>query len=83
MPTNADGSPSGPAVQLTSEASDFPTWQSDSQTILYMAAGKLKKIKADGTGQQDVPLSLTYTPATPAGTTVIHAGAVWNGVVEI
>ena len=83
MPTNADGSPSGPAVQLTNEASDMPSWQADSQTILYMASGKLKKIEADGTGQQDVPLSLTYKPAAPNGRTVIHAGAVWNGLSPV
>src|SRR5437867_3864405 len=80
MPTNADGSPSGAAVQLTSEASDMPSWQADSQTILYMASGKLKKIRAGGTGQQDVPLHLTYKPAAPKGRTVIHAGALWNGI---
>ena len=80
MPTNADGSPSGAAVQLTSEASDMPSWQADSQTLLYMASGKLKKIKADGTGQEDVPLHLSYKPAAPKGRTVIHAGALWNGL---
>src|SRR5207244_11545724 len=46
MPTNADGSPSGPAVQLTTEAADMLSWQANSQTLLYMASGKLKKIKA-------------------------------------
>src|SRR5882757_2486727 len=67
MPTNADGSPSGPAVQITDEVSDMLSWQADSQTLLYMSAGKLKKIRADGTGQRKVPLSLTYTPAAPTG----------------
>jgi len=79
MPTNADGSPSGPAVQITNEVSDMPSWQADSQTLLYMSAGKLKKIKLDGTGQQDVPLRMTYTPAAPTGTTIIHAGQLWWG----
>ncbi|TMH81912.1 MAG: hypothetical protein E6H47_14550, partial [Betaproteobacteria bacterium] len=80
MPTNADGSPSGPAVQLTTEAADMPSWQANSQTLLYMASGKLKKIKADGTGQEDVPLHLSYEPAAPKGRTVIRAGALWNGL---
>jgi len=80
MPTNADGSPSGPAVQLTTEAADMLSWQANSQTLLYMASGKLKKIKADGTGQEDVPLHLSYKPAVPKGRTVIHAGALWNGL---
>jgi len=83
MPTNADGSPSGPAVQITNEASDAPTWQSDSQTLMYMASGQLKKIKADGTGVQNVALSMTYTPMAPTGTTIIYAGALWNGLYDI
>src|SRR5207245_1968278 len=36
-------------------------------------------IKVDGTGQQDVPLRMTYTPAAPTGTTIIHAGQLWWG----
>jgi imidazolonepropionase-like amidohydrolase len=67
-------------VQITNEVSDMLSWQADSQTLLYMSAGQLKKIKADGTGQQNVALSLTYTPAAPTGTTIIHAGALfWGG----
>ena len=79
MPTNPDGSPSGPAVQISNDVADMISWQADSQTMLYMSAGQLKKIKADGTGQQDVALSLSYTPAAPTGTTIIHAGALWWG----
>jgi Tol biopolymer transport system component/imidazolonepropionase-like amidohydrolase len=80
IPVHPDGSPAGPAVQLTNEASDMPSWQADSQTILYMASDQLKKIRVDGTGQQDVALNLTYTPAAPKGRTIIHAGALWNGI---
>ena len=83
MPTNADGSPSGPAVQITSEVSDVPTWQSDSQTLMYMASGQLKKIKADGTGVQNIALSITYTPMATTGTTIIYAGALWNGIYNM
>ena len=79
MPTNADGSPSGPSVQLTDEVADLPSWQADSQTLLYMSADRLKKIKVDGTGRQDVALSMTYTPAATTGTTIIHAGQLWTG----
>jgi len=56
------------------------SWQNDSQTMLYMSAGQLRKIKADGTGVQNVALDLTYKPASPKGRTIIHAGALWNGI---
>ena len=80
MPTNADGSPAGPAVPLTDEVADMLSWQADSQTLLYMSAGKLRKIKADGTGQQDVALDLTYKVDAPKGKTIIHAGAMWDAL---
>jgi Tol biopolymer transport system component len=79
MPTSPDGAPSGPAVQITDEASDMVSWQANSHTLLYMASGKLKKIEVDGKNQQDVPLRMTYTPAAPTGTTIIHAGQMWWG----
>jgi Tol biopolymer transport system component len=80
MPVNTDGSPSGPAVQLTTEVADMPSWQADSRTLLYMSADQLKKIKVDGTGQQDVALELTYKAAAPKGKTIIHAGALWDAI---
>jgi len=79
MPVNADGSPSGPSVQISTDVADEISWQSDSQTILYMSAGQLKKVKSDGTGVQNVALNLTYTPAAPTGTVIIHAGRLWWG----
>ena len=80
IPTNADGSPAGPAVKLTSEVADMLSWQADSQTLLYMSADKLKKIRIDGTGQEDVALDLTYKPAAPKGKTIVHAGALWDAI---
>ena len=83
MPTNPDGSPSGPAVQISNDVADQISWQADSQTILYMSAGQLKKTKADGTGVQNIALNMTYTPAAPTGTTIIWAGALFDGLHEV
>ena len=83
MPTNADGSPSGPAVAITTDVADMLSWQSDSQTLLYMSAGQLRKIRADGTGVSNVALDMTYTPAAPAGTVIIQAGGLWDGIHEV
>ncbi|TMH21187.1 MAG: hypothetical protein E6H64_08845 [Betaproteobacteria bacterium] len=83
MPTNQDGSPSGLAVQISNDVADMISWQSDSQTMLYMSAGQLKKIKADGTGVQNIALNMTYTPVAPTGTTIIYAGALWDGIHNV
>ena len=82
MPVNANGSPAGPARAITSEVADLPSWAGDSKTILYKSADKLKTIQADGSGMKDVPLNLQWTQAVGAGTTIVHAGAVWDGVSE-
>src|SRR5438552_4102435 len=83
MPTNPDGSPAGPAVQISNDVADMISWQSDSQTMLYMSAGQLKKIKADGTGVQNIALNMTYKPIASTATTIIYAGALWDGIHNV
>ena len=80
MPVNADGSPAGNPVQLTSEVADLPSWAGDSRTILYKSAHKLKLVQASGGPAREVPLSLLWAQAAPVGTTLIRAGALWNGI---
>jgi Tol biopolymer transport system component len=80
MPVNASGAPAGPPVAITTEVADLPSWAGDSKTILYKSADKLRIVQADGSGARDVPLNLQWTQATGAGTTIIHAGAVWDGI---
>ena len=80
MPVGPNGTPTGPARQLTQHAADMPSWGGDSRTILYLSNGALKTIQVDGSGEQDIPLGLTWTPAVGDSITVIHAGGVWDGV---
>ena len=80
MPVNADGSPAGNPSQITSEVADLPSWAGDSGTILYKSAHKLKLVPAAGGTAREVPLSLQWAQAAPVGTTLIRAGAVWNGI---
>lgn len=83
MPFSADGRPTGAAVPITKEAADLPSWSGDSRTVLYVATGQLKTIGADGSNTRNVPLELSWTQAAPHGTTVIHAGALWNGASDV
>lgn len=80
MPVKPDGSPSGAAVAITSEAADLPSWAGDSQTILYKSANKLKTVAAGGGGAQEIAVNLQWTQAVPAGTTLVRAGALWDGI---
>ena len=80
MPVNADGSPAGPAVRITDEVADLPSWAGDSKTLLYKSADQLRTIRADGSGRADVALEIPWRQATGEGTTIVHAGAMWDGL---
>lgn len=80
MPMNADGSPAGAAVPITTEVADLPSWAGDSRTLLYKSAEKLRLIQADGSGSQDVSVDLKWQALAPEMTTIIHAGAMWDGL---
>lgn len=79
MPMNPDGSPAGPAKQITSEVADLPSWAGDSKTLLYKSADQLRLIQADGSGRRTVPLDMAWRQAAGEGTTIVHAGALWDG----
>jgi Tol biopolymer transport system component/imidazolonepropionase-like amidohydrolase len=80
VPVDLNGAPTGRPMQLTDHAADMPSWSGDSGTILYVSNGKLKTIQLDGTGQKNISLDLTWTQAVPRGRTIIHAGALWDGI---
>ena len=79
MPVGADGRPSGPAVKLTDDTADAPTWSGDSSKILYLNNGKLKLISRMTKVVTPIDLNLTYTPAKPRQTLLIHAARYWKG----
>lgn len=80
MPVDGNGSPTGPAVAITTEVADLPSWAGDSKTILYKSADKLKTIQSSGGGVKIVPLNLQWTQAVGPATTIVHAGNVWDGI---
>ncbi len=80
MPVGPDGAPTGAPVALTTEVADLPSWSGDSQSILYKSAAKLRIVSAGGGAARDVPVPLQWAPAVPAGTTLVRAGGLWDGV---
>jgi Tol biopolymer transport system component/imidazolonepropionase-like amidohydrolase len=80
-PVARDGTPQGSPRFVTTERAGSPTWTADSRRILYQSGHRLKLIDvASSRVLQDIDPRLTWTPAaSPAGTTTIHAGRMWNG----
>jgi Tol biopolymer transport system component len=80
MPMNQDGTPAGPARLVTREPADLPAWGGDSQTILYKSANRIRTIHADGDGAGEIKVRLQWRQEVPAGATLVHAGALWDGL---
>ncbi|MBC7629865.1 MAG: PD40 domain-containing protein [Flavobacterium sp.] len=80
IPVGPDGTPSGPAQQITDEVSDAPSWSGDSLQILYLNNGRLRMIGAQGGVPQDVTNPLRWRNVVGTERTVIHAGRMWDGV---
>lgn len=79
MPVKADGQPAGSPRQITREVTDAPTWSGNSRELLYLSAGRLRLISADGGRPRTVPVGLTWANARSMRRTVIHAGRLWDG----
>ena len=80
MPLGPTGAPTGPARQVSDDMADLPTWGGDSQTILYKSAERVRTVRADGSATRDIPVTLAWRQQVPQGRTLIHAGALWDGV---
>lgn len=82
MAVNPDGSPAGAARVASSEPADLPSW-GDARTILYKSADRVRIVRLDGAGAAgapvDVPVRLGWRQDVPAGSTLIRAGALWDG----
>jgi len=80
MPLGPTGAPTGPARQVSDDMADLPTWGGDSRTILYKSAERVRTVRDDGSGMREVPVTLAWRQQVPQGRTLIHAGALWDGV---
>jgi len=79
LPVAPDGTPMGAARPVTQEAADSPSWSGDSSRLLYIHEGTLKSVALDGGEARAFPVDLAWSNAIPEGTTVIHAGRLWDG----
>lgn len=80
IPVAPDGTPTGPARQLTDHIADMPSWAPDSRSVLYLSNGRLRSVGVEGTGGEEIPVPLTWTTALGEGERWIRAGGLWNGV---
>lgn len=80
LPVAPDGTPTGPARQLTDHIADMPSWAPDSRSVLYLSEGRLRSVGVDGTGGGEIEVPLTWEPDLGDGERWIRAGGMWDGV---
>ncbi|WP_293476009.1 LpqB family beta-propeller domain-containing protein [Phenylobacterium sp.] len=69
----------GKPRRLTRELADEPSWTGDSQTIVFLATDRLKRVHVADGRVEDIPLRLDWSPVRPTGRTVVQAGRLFDG----
>lgn len=79
MPVDNSGHPQGKPKTITTNNADYVDWV-DSHHLTYMSNGELHHIKADGSGDKEIPIDLKWKTKKPShDLTLIHAGRFWDG----
>jgi Tol biopolymer transport system component len=73
-----NAAPLGDPRAVTDDFPDSPTWQADSQLLVYLTAGGLRRVSADDERVDDIPVGIGWQAVWP-DLTVVHAGAVFDG----
>ncbi|MBI1874101.1 MAG: PD40 domain-containing protein [Acidobacteria bacterium] len=79
LPVRKDGEPAGPPRKLTSELANSPSWTGDSKRLLYQTDESLKLVNVETGEIRDLGRTITWTPKVRSGTTVVHAGRLFDG----
>ncbi|MGW1285624.1 amidohydrolase family protein [Streptomyces sp. NPDC001118] len=81
LPVTADGTPAGPARRLTDEPADHPSWSAESDALLYLSDGRLRRVSLSTARTHTLPLRLTTGRGTSGSAEPlrIHAGQLWDG----
>ncbi|AEW99522.1 amidohydrolase family protein [Streptantibioticus cattleyicolor] len=81
LPVRPDGTPDGPARQVTEESADHPSWSGDSGSLLYLSAGRPRLLDVATGKARTLRIPLDQRRPEPADT-VVHAGRFWDGTGE-
>ena len=80
IPVTHAGDPLGPPQRLNNETTSDISWAGDSRSIVYLTSDRLRRVWLESGRIDDIPVPLTWQRIVPEGRTVIHAGAVFDGV---
>jgi Tol biopolymer transport system component len=82
VPVDDRGGATAPARAVATDQPESPSWEGDSKHIVYQTPRGLRRIIADGSLPEPIPLDLTWRNGSTPNRIVVHAGHVVDGVLE-
>jgi len=81
-PVDERGGATGPPQAIAMDQPESPSWEGDSKHIVYQTPRGLRRVIADGSLPDPIPLELSWRNAMTPERIVVHAGHVVDGVLE-
>jgi imidazolonepropionase-like amidohydrolase len=82
VPVDERGGATGPPRPIAADQPESPTWERDSQHIVYQTPKGLRRVTSEGGVPDPLPLRLVWKSARPPDRVVVHAGRVFDGVTD-
>jgi Tol biopolymer transport system component/imidazolonepropionase-like amidohydrolase len=77
-PVARDGTPTGPARQVTPDLASSPSWTGDSRRILYQVADRFRLVTLADGAMQDIVPAWSWTPRRAGAALTVHAGRLFD-----
>jgi hypothetical protein len=82
VPVDERGGATGPGQIVANDQPESPSWEGDSKHIVYQTPRGLRRIVADGSLPDPIPLDLTWRNGSTPARIVVHAGHILDGILE-
>jgi len=79
---DGQGGAIGPPDVIAEDQPESPSWEGDSRHMVYQTPKGLRRVLADGSPPDPIAVDLTWRAAPLPERVVVHAGHVFDGVLE-
>ncbi len=80
VPVDSGGQPTGPPSPVADDLPDSPTWQRDSEHLVYVNPNGLRR--TTGALSESINADLAWAPNPPPQRVIVHAGQMFDGVSD-
>ena len=83
VPVDQRGGATGPPHEVANDQPESPSWEGNSKHIVYQTPRGLRRIVADGSLPEQIPIELTWRNAVAPARVVVHAGHILDGLFDV